>query len=189
MTAKIALLSIFSLTLSASVLAVDPVTVTPSANAETYKLTYKGDETGKVTVSILDENNRIVFTEVLRDVTSFVRPYNFSELAEGQYSIKVVDKNGSHVEKISYMRSKTTIRVRELDNDSQKFVVTVINSKAERISVRIFENQKGLVYEGDIEVNGTQSILYNLSNLNINSSGIILFEVATSNGKVETAIF
>ena len=87
MTAKIALLSIFSLTLFTSVLAVDPVTVTPSANAETYKLTYQGDETGKVTVSILDENNRTVFTEVLRDVTSFVRPYNFSELAEGQYSI------------------------------------------------------------------------------------------------------
>jgi hypothetical protein len=188
MTTRIALVSFFSLALGFTALADGPLTVTPSANADTYKLTYKTAEAGKVTVTILNEKNQTVFSEVLKNVSSFVRPYNFSGLSEGQYSIKVEDKSGSHIEKIKFSRPTTTIRVRELANDNQKFVLTVINNKSEKVNVRIYENEKGLLYEGQIEVNGTSSTLYNLSALAISPTTIIFFEVSTSE-KVETSMF
>jgi hypothetical protein len=189
MTTKIALISFFSLALGFSALADGPLTVTPSANADTYKLTYKAAEAGKVTVTILNNDKQTVFTEVLRNVSSFVRPYNFSGLSEGQYFIKLEDKNGSHIEEIKVSRSSTSIRVRELANENQKFIMTVINNKNEKVSVRIYESQKGLLYETEMEVNGASSVLYNLAALSIDPTAVIFFEVSTSTGKVETAMF
>ena len=52
-------------------------------NGTTFKLYYKGTQQMDVKVSILDATNKIVFTEVLRKVEGFVRPYNFSNLPEG----------------------------------------------------------------------------------------------------------
>jgi hypothetical protein len=189
MTTKFALASIFSLALGFSALADGPLTVTPSNNADTYKLIYKGAEAGRVTVTILNDDKQTVFTEVLRNVSSFVRPYNFKGLSEGQYFIKVEDKSGSHIEEIKVSRSSTSIRVRELANEDQKFIMTVINNKNEKVSVRIYESQKGLLYETEMEVNGASSILYNLSALSVDPTAVIFFEVSTSTGKVETAMF
>ena len=74
------------------------LSVTASTAASVFNINYKMVEKGTVNISIYDKSNELVFTEVLIDVKSFVRPYNFSELPEGEYTIVVADKNGKQAE-------------------------------------------------------------------------------------------
>src|SRR5689334_15914649 len=73
--------------------------ITPSSNA-VYNVYYKGTEESAVKVTILNEKNRVVFTETIRSA-GFKRPYNFRELPEGQYTVVVSGKDGEQVQKIN----------------------------------------------------------------------------------------
>ena len=44
------------------------------------KLFYRGEHSGKVKVTIYDENGTVVFKEVVENHEHFMRPYNFSSL-------------------------------------------------------------------------------------------------------------
>jgi hypothetical protein len=52
-----------------------------SAETGVFTVMYKRPETGKVKLSIYNDHNKLVFAEVLSNVGSFIRPYNFNELA------------------------------------------------------------------------------------------------------------
>ncbi len=80
--------------------------VTSSPSASVFNITYRSQEEGKVTISIYNKKNQLVFTEKIQHVVSFIRPYNFSKLGEGEYTIEVSDKHGKQVEKINFSRTK-----------------------------------------------------------------------------------
>lgn len=75
-------------------------------NGSTFKLFYKGAQHSDVKVSIVDARDHVVFSEVIKKVEGFMRPYNFSNLPEGNYTIEVSDKSGRYIEKISYNKGK-----------------------------------------------------------------------------------
>src|SRR6218665_827033 len=54
----------------------------------TFKLFYKSPQQSNVTVTIYDEANRIVFSESFRESNGFIRPYNFGNLNQGEYTIE-----------------------------------------------------------------------------------------------------
>src|SRR5690242_12927838 len=70
------------------------VAVTNVTGSKLYKVYYKSDQVGKVKVSVLSENGSIIFSETLRKVNGFLRPYNFDGLPEGEYTIRVEDEYG-----------------------------------------------------------------------------------------------
>jgi hypothetical protein len=179
------------ITISASAIASTSFSVTPSTTSSTYILNYKSNEIGKVKVSIFNSNSEMIFTEVLNNVGSFKRPYNFSELAQGNYTIVIEDKNGKQVENVSYRLNKTApfINVKAVANAQNKYQVSVSNTGKEQVSVKIYDNANGLLHSDIIEVNGNYGVIYNLQNVKSASENIIIFEVSTSSGKVETAIF
>jgi len=78
------------------------VAVTNVSGSTLYKVYYKSERRGKVKVSIINEKGNTIFYETINKVDGFLRPYNFEELPEGQYSIKVEDENGKSVEKVDY---------------------------------------------------------------------------------------
>src|SRR4051812_44176159 len=82
------------------------VAVTHASGSSLIKLYYKSEKSGTVEVSILNQKNEIVFSERINEVDYFVRPYNFKELPEGEYTLIVKDESSKSIEKVSYRNEK-----------------------------------------------------------------------------------
>jgi hypothetical protein len=76
------------------------LTVKSAEKVNVYNIHYRTTIEGTVKLSIINSKNKAVFSEVLLNTSSFVRPYNFSHLAEGEYTVILEDKNGKQAEKI-----------------------------------------------------------------------------------------
>ena len=190
MRSKITVL-FFALMMSVAAFADSPTSLTvTSASAHVYKVYYKANEAGKVRVSIINNSNKAVFSEVLNNVASFVRPYNFSELPEGEYTIVVEDKNGKQVEKVQYSMSKITsfISVTEKANDPNKYILNVVNNGTDVVSVKIFAAEN-LLHEQTLQVTGNFGQVYNLSSVRTTNDMKITFVVTTSAGITRTIEF
>ncbi|MFZ6013797.1 MAG: hypothetical protein ACOYXT_25885 [Bacteroidota bacterium] len=180
--------------ISAAAFADSPVSLSVtsvSSNANVYYVQYMTAEVGKVKVSIVDQNNDVVFSEVLNNIGSFKRPYNFSQLAPGQYTIVLEDKNGKQIEKVNYTMNKINsyIRVSKLANAEKKFMLNITTDGTESVTVRILNRDNVLIHEQKVEVNGSFGLVYNLNQIKTLASSGIAFEVSTSSGKTERVIF
>ncbi len=188
MTSKIVSLFV-ACVLSVTAFAKTPSMSVASSSASVYNVYYKSTETGNVKVSILNKNNVVVFSETLTNVSSFKRPYNFSNLEQGEYTIVLEDKAGKQVEKVSYYMNKvnTFIHVSEMANDDSKYMLNVTNDGSEDVYVKIY-NENGMLHEQQLKVTGTFGLIYNLSLVkSVNSK--ITFEITTSSGKIEKMTF
>ncbi len=79
--------------------------ITSSGNG-TFTVHYQGDQTGKVLVAIYDNKKNLLFTEVILNVNMFSRPYNFTGLPSGEYSVIIEDTTGKQEEIIVHQVSK-----------------------------------------------------------------------------------
>jgi hypothetical protein len=177
--------------LSVSAIAsIDPsLRITP-ANANTFNITYKkaDAEIGSVKITILDSASHVVFTEVISNVASFVRPYDFSKLNKGTYTIIAADKNGQQIEKINYSFKKTEsfISVSKLTNDENSYALNVTNNGKETISVRILDSNDVVMHEELHEMVGSFGLVYDMCRIKSES---FTFEITTSNGYTKTVSF
>ena len=71
------------------------------------KVFYKGEQAGKVKVTIYNAQGRAVYNETLRNMEDFMRPYNFSFLPAGDYTIEVTDEKGKRSQEVKYANSDT----------------------------------------------------------------------------------
>ena len=125
-----ALVICFMMSVAAIAATPTSVLVKAATKESVFNIHYSAIEKGNVKVSILDSNEKSVFNEVLTQVTSFVRPYNFSELPEGEYTIVIEDINGKQAEKINYTLNKITsfINVAKVANEGNKYWLNVANN-------------------------------------------------------------
>lgn len=188
MNSKISALFFCMMASFAAQAATPKLTVKAATKSSVFNLEYAASESGSVRVSILDKNNQAVFTEVLSNVGSFVRPYNFSELSEGEYTIVVDGKNGKQAEKINYTVNKVTsyVHVTEVASQPNKYLLRVANNGAEQVMVRIFGQDASLLHQQKVQVDGGFSLIYNLNK--VNNKGVT-FEVETASGNVHTINF
>jgi hypothetical protein len=166
--------------------------ITPSSGA-VYNVYYKGTGTGSVKVTILNDENRIVFTETIH-AAGFKRPYNFRELPEGQYTVIVSGNNGEQVQTINHKiapasSAKSNIRVTPLSGADGKYLVTIANSATQTVWIRIYHNRTGLVHEEKIAVDGSAAQVFNLNKIQARMKSSIMFEISTEQGQIETMIF
>ena len=161
-----------------------------SASASVYKVHYKTKEIGTVRVTIYNSNRDVVFTEMITNVASFIRPYNFSSLAEGAYTIELRDKSGKQLETVNYTKEKVTslIKVTEMGDAANKYKLNITNNGTEEVRVSIYENYT-LLYQETVTVTGNHGTIYNLSKLKLADDAIVIFEVVTESGKAEKAVF
>lgn len=173
-----------------SVKAESPATMSVLHHAASgiYKVCYKSTETGRVKLAIYDRNNKLVFSEVMNNVASFIRPYNFTQLAEGEYTIVLEDKTGKQVEKVNYRLNKveSIIRVSKLAGSDNKFVLNVASTGSESIRVKIYDGADKLLHEQTEIVNGSFGLIYNLTPVKVSS---VRFEISTGSGKIETITY
>lgn len=167
------------------------IKVIPATQGNVFTLHYLNPSNGSVKVSILDRNNEVVFSELITESGSFTRPYNFSQLAKGEYKIIVQDKSGKQEQVVKYglNESKSYIKIAEMNKEESRYVLNIGTSGEETVTVRIYDNANGLVHEQEIEVNGNYGLIYNLSKVRSSQKSIVMFEVSTSAGQVQTAMF
>lgn len=162
-----------------------------TSTANVFNISYKTGVVSNVRISIYNNSSELVFTEVLNNVASFVRPYNFSELTEGEYTIVVSNKNGTQTEKVNFTSNKinSIISVSEVANAENKYALNVTNNGTEDVYVRIFDSNSNLLHEQSVQVTGSFGLIYNLSKVKSTAGASITFEVSTASGKFEKITF
>ncbi len=163
------------------------LSITPAAKANVFNIRYQGTEVGNVRVSIFSEKNYEIFSEVFFNVSTFVRPYNFSELNAGEYTVIVTDKYGKQVEKINYSQNQvsSSVTVSEVANKENKYLLNVTNNGTENIYVRILAEDGTTLHEQSVEVTGNFSLIYDLNKVKTYKPTSVTFEVTSGSGKVE----
>lgn len=149
-------------------------------NGTTFKLYYKGSQQADVKVSIRDANNNELFSEVLKKVEGFVRPYNFSHLPEGQYSIHIIDKSGRQIEQVSFEKSKNEklAHLLKVSGTDGKYLLTVSNKEGDDITVKIYDESNNVIYSQLEETASDFAKVYNLGN----RAGDFTFEIIDEKG-------
>lgn len=185
---------ILSMILAAGSVSIANAVVDPGRNSavlksgSTVKVFYKGDDLTDVKVTILDENDQLVFTEKIKKTNGFTRPYNFSNLPSGNYKIQLVDDSGIQVEHINYAprpekRQKTSY-VARVGGTTDKFILAVPNKGGDKISVTILTDEDAVLYKGDEAIEGDFAKVYTLKHY----VGPLRFVVTDSQGVTDTWI-
>jgi len=158
-----------------------PVRISVVKQGNVVKLFYRGAQSGKVKVSIYNEKGFEVFTETMRNKEHFMRPYNFVSLPEGNYTIELSDSNGKRFQNVRHSLSsgKRVARLHRLNNEQNKYMLSVPNSGTDALTVKIFDESNTLLYEGTEVVNGDFAKLYNLERIH----GEPVFEIIDQSGK------
>jgi hypothetical protein len=150
-----------------------------------FKVFYKGSKAGTVKVSILNAKGENIYQETLKNVESFMRPYNLTSMTEGDYSIEITSPEGKQIEKFSYSKHKVEklmnlLHVKDADG---KYVLTVANKNGnDQLKVNIYDKNYNLVYTGVEQINGDFAKVYDLKSLGKN----FIFEVKDSEGETKT---
>ncbi len=139
------------------------ITTAVIKNGSTFKLLYKGAEQSDVKVLILNDENQIVFSEKIKNTDGFARPYNFSNLPEGHYSIQIKDNAGVRTETVSHQikREEKTMHLLRLDGTG-KYVLSVPSQGKQDLSIMIFNDLNEVLYQSEEKINGDFARIYNL---------------------------
>ena len=145
----------------------------------TFKLYYKAASESNVKISIFNEEGKMVFTEVLKNIDGFVRPYNLSTAPAGEYTVEVSDQNTTHVEKIMIgeQREAKLASLNPVIGEDGKYLLTVPSTEAKDISIRILADNK-LVYDEVVAISSNFARIYNLQKV----KGELTFEIKDQKG-------
>lgn len=149
-------------------------------NGTTVKLFYKGTKQADVKVSIYNAANTLVYSETIKNVDGFVRPYNFTNLEEGEYSIELLGENGRQVERVIYKLGKVEklANVMHVTGEANKYILSVANKGQDVLTIKIYGDKGVLLYSKTENVDGDFAQVYNLDKYN----GGVTFEVSDSKG-------
>lgn len=181
------IVSILALTvLSSAVFAIEDkpkasVGVGVMKSGTSVKVFYRGEKKSNVKVAIMNEDGRLVFSELLKDTDNFMRPYDLSKMQAGEYTISLHDADGIRTEKvkIGYRTALPSMRLVALKKTPGKYMLRVPNKKSERLQIRIF-NKGNVVYEGLENISGDFAKVYDLSKF----AGDFSFEVKDRDGYI-----
>ena len=146
------------------------------------KLFYRGEHSGKVKVTIYDENGTVVFKEVVENHEHFMRPYNFSSLPSGEYTIQIADENGTRIEKVEHgvSKKKRPANLWRLNPDSNKYMLSVPCNGSDELVVKIYDERNTVIYQETARMSGDFAKVYDLSQV----KGAHTFEITDNNGGV-----
>jgi hypothetical protein len=141
----------------------NPSTMIVLKNGSTFRLLYKGAKQSDVKVLILNDENNIVYSEKIKNTDGFARPYNFSNLPEGHYSIQIKDNAGVRTETVNHetIKEEKTMHLLRLDGTG-KYVLSVPNKGEEDLSIMIFNDLNEVLYQSQEKISGDFARIYNL---------------------------
>src|SRR5260221_461244 len=136
-------------------------------SGEVFKLIYKSEEPSSVKVAISDEDGTQVFSEELISMHGFIRPYNFSQLPKGDYTISVTDNSGKKSKRISLNNSKPWgAHISSLQPDNKRIMVEVQEQQPNTdFSIEILDHDHDVVYSENRKAETEYAKVFNLKNL------------------------
>lgn len=147
-----------------------------------YNLIYKASEVGNVKISIYSSQGNLVYSEIIRQVNGFYRPYNFKDLSYGKYTLQVDDLKGSSKSVVNHQKadSQLAVRIMKVPNQENKYLVTA-TGKDEQFQLHIYNAINQIVHKEFISMAGNFAQLYSLPTI----KGGCTFQVIHQNGSVQ----
>lgn len=130
------------------------------------QLFYKSVKSATVEISIYDSDNALRFSETIRKVDGFIRPYDLSKMEEGDYTIVVKDGDRSLIEKVSTHRSKVKMfsQVVKMKGDADRFLVTVADKTSSSVTVQVVDASSKVIFEHKENMNDQYSKIFSFPN-------------------------
>jgi hypothetical protein len=149
-------------------------------SGEVVKVIYECPMEMLVKVTILSPESEVIFSEKILSHGNFLRPYNFSQLPQGDYRICVDDDNGRHVESICNTESNEVnlvstnliAYVTKLKNADNKYLVAVPQQGETEVENHVYDKNQDLVYSEMKKVNKGYAEVYVLKNLEGGTIGV-----------------
>jgi Domain of unknown function (DUF3244) len=150
-----------------------------SLKGEIVKISYRSEDSEKVRVTIYDAASNVVFSEEIRNKPSFIRPYNLENLAYGEYTIVLEDKNGRKEEKVSYVKKSAEVQASIIHKkESRKAMVTLYSKGETEVTYSVLDINNNVLFSKTEKVNGQAAKAFNLSKV----KGAVTIQVADSQG-------
>ena len=163
-----------------------PVGISILKQGAVVKLFYRGEHTGNVKVTIFNERGDVIYREILANTDQFMRPYNFSSLPEGEYTIELKDQQGRRIQQVNHKLSpeKRTAHLTRLNGRENTFVLAVPNQGQDDLHIRIMDEHNAVLYQKTEHVEGNFAKVYNLKHF----TGPHVFEVSDKTGRVSRLV-
>ncbi|NOT74020.1 MAG: hypothetical protein HOP08_03760 [Cyclobacteriaceae bacterium] len=149
-----------------------------------YKLFYRSEEASDVKVEIINSDDKVVFSEVIKMSNGFIRPYNFANLAEGTYTIKLDNGSNWLTETVEYRTGKIQKLAHVVSLKDGKFLFTLAGQGAEKFDLSIFNDKGEKIYSEPTAVSGDVARLFDLKDI----QGPVSFEVMDRKGVAATIV-
>lgn len=148
-------------------------------NATTFNLFYKSESAAKVKVSITDASGKEVMSEWVNSTVGFIRPYNFSGMNAGEYTITVKEGDITRSEKFTFGEDKVARAANVVKIGANKFMLAVQGSQTSgKINVKIYDGA-ALIHKGSLTISGDFAQVFSIKD-NVNP---VSFEITDSTGK------
>jgi hypothetical protein len=158
------------------------VAVTNATGSSLFKLYYTANVADDVKVSIISSKGKVVFSETIKKIKGFIRPYNFNGLDVGEYAIQIENAAGKKIEKVYYGAGKIDKLVNVVKlADHGKYLFTVKSKTADNVNVNIYDANNQLIHTQKKYIDKEFAEVFNLKNINA-----FTIEVTDKNGLVKT---
>ena len=115
----------------------------------TLKVIYKASSENDVKIVIRDSGSKAVFEETLRNTDNFLRPYNLSQLPEGEYSVEITDNDGVHRKAVTVTNSlnKGLFHVVPVTGQAGKFLLTIGKMQNTKVNILVKNQFDHVLFE------------------------------------------
>lgn len=144
----------------------------------TFNIYYQPESKTDVKVYIHNAEGKEIFSETVKKTDGFIRPYTFSQLDLGEYTVTVVDGEDTFSKKFVYGLPDTKKLARIAKLEDGKFLVAIPSAfyKGEA-DINIYNNGE-LAHKQHVKTSSDFGQVYNVKNL----EGDISFVVTDSKG-------
>lgn len=157
-----------------------------SGKSGVYKLIYEGEKPSALTLTIFNNQGKVVYNETVKSLKGFIRPVNFKGMAAGTYTIQVKSADQKMEAVVEYAPQSAKAEVSSKAVDARKFAIMIANQGEETFEVRIYDGERNLVNSYRETVSGSFGKIFNLSHV---KSSSFTFEIYNSAGLVDTLTF
>jgi hypothetical protein len=163
-----------------------PVGISVLKQGAVVKLFYRGEQSGKVKVTIFNERGDVIYREILANTDQFMRPYNFSSLPQGEYTIELKDEQGRRVLQVNhkFSQEKRTAHLTRLNDHENKFMLAVPNEGPDDLQIRIMDENNAVLYQETEHIEGDFAKVYQFRHV----TGPHVFEVSDKMGRVSRLV-
>lgn len=174
-----ALMIISRVALAGEVTAPKATSTSVTMKGEVVKIFYRSENADRVKVTILDASSKAVFSEEIKNRSSFVRAYNLENLPFGEYTIVLEDKNGRTEEHFTYAKPAVDVQANIIKiRDSRKAIVTLFSKGEAEVTYSVLDIDNNVLYSQTQKVNGQAAKSFNLEKV----KGAVTVQVSDSKG-------